>query len=93
MLSIMNQVRNPHPCCSAFICIAAAIFALSCRSGNSSKNIPFITPGAVVDQELAPGQVEAFQIILDAGQYSRIAVQQHGIEATLAILGPEGHSR
>jgi CHAT domain-containing protein len=87
---MMNQVRNLHFCRPALVCITVAIFTLCCRPANSNKTIPFISPGAVVEAELAPGQVEAFQIFLEAGQYLRVGVQQQGIEATLALLDPEG---
>ena len=72
------------------LCIVSAIFLINCRSGQISKEIPFLTPNTVAEKELAAGQVAAFRISLDAGQYLRVVVQQRALEATLAFIGPDG---
>lgn len=72
------------------LCIASAVFLINCRSAQINKDIPFISPGTVIEKELAAGQVAAFQVTLDAGRYLRIVLQQRAVEATIAILGPDG---
>jgi CHAT domain-containing protein/Tfp pilus assembly protein PilF len=49
-----------------------------------------IDPGSSIEREISSGRTQAYQIMLEAGKYLRIQVEQRGIDVTLALLAPDG---
>jgi CHAT domain-containing protein len=74
--------------CLVVLCVSGVACLLNCRSGRTPRNVRAIGIGTLIDKELASGEADAFQVLVEAGQYLHIVVQQQGIEGKVALLGP-----
>ncbi|MFY9821213.1 MAG: tetratricopeptide repeat protein, partial [Thermoanaerobaculia bacterium] len=63
---------------------AALLAAVPSQSPSS------LLPGRPVEGEMASGESQTYQVVLDAGHAFRIAVEQRGIDVVLEISGPAG---
>ncbi|HEX8138183.1 MAG TPA: CHAT domain-containing protein [Pyrinomonadaceae bacterium] len=50
-----------------------------------------LIPGETVRQEVTGAFVHTFRIQLEAGQYMRVIVEQHGVDVVVSLLGPDNH--
>ena len=48
--------------------------------------------GQPVERELAGGEVHAYHLPLDAGQYARVGVEQRGVDVVVSLFGPDGRN-
>jgi hypothetical protein len=46
--------------------------------------------GKPIERELSGGQSHSYKIVISSGQYSRIVVEQRGIDITVALFTPDG---
>ena len=46
--------------------------------------------GAPIDRELAGGEAHSYRVLLTAGQYLHVTVEQKGIDVVVTLSGPEG---
>jgi tetratricopeptide (TPR) repeat protein len=46
--------------------------------------------GATFERELAGGEIHAYTITLNAGQYLHVVVEQRGIDVVVTVFGPDG---
>ena len=53
-----------------------------------------LEPGAQIEKEIAGGETHYYRVVLVAGQYLRVAVEQRGVEVTTSLLfaAPSGAS-
>jgi CHAT domain-containing protein/Tfp pilus assembly protein PilF len=49
-----------------------------------------LEPGKSVERELSGGQSHSYKLAMISGQYSRIVVEQRGIDVALALFTPDG---
>ena len=68
----------PHLCCSLAL-------------GQAQDETP-LAPGQPVEREIAGGESHSYLIRLRAGQFIRVAVDQKGIDLTLALAAPQGEA-
>src|SRR5215204_2475459 len=59
------------------------------QSGDAA---PALKLGKAFERELAGGEVHAYQLTLDAGQYARVGVEQRGVDVLLSLFGPDDRS-
>jgi CHAT domain-containing protein/Tfp pilus assembly protein PilF len=62
----------------------------SAMSVRAQESVYSLSVGPPVMREMRGGEQHAFQVKLDAGQYTRIAVEQKGIDVVVALLGSDG---
>jgi CHAT domain-containing protein/tetratricopeptide (TPR) repeat protein len=60
------------------------------RPNNPQENVPALEAGKPVVRELAGGEAQVFQVMLNAGQYLQVQVDQRGIDAVLRLFAPGG---
>ena len=53
------------------------------------KDVRPLDPGKPIERELAGGQSHAYQIMLSAGQFMKVIVEQRGIDVVVGLLGPD----
>src|SRR5262249_45182267 len=49
-----------------------------------------LEPGKPVERELSGGQSHSYKITMVSGQYSRVVVEQRGIDVVVALFTPDG---
>src|SRR5688572_4596560 len=49
-----------------------------------------LTPGPLLEQELAGGKSHSYRVRLAANQYLKVVVNQKGIDVVVLVFGPEG---
>src|SRR5262249_16506909 len=49
-----------------------------------------VEPGKPVERELSGGQSHSYKLAMVSGQYSRIVIEQRGIDVVVALLTPDG---
>jgi CHAT domain-containing protein/Tfp pilus assembly protein PilF len=54
-------------------------------AGAAGEEIRPLRPGAVVEREIAAGQVHRYELALDAGHFARLVIEQHGIDVALTV--------
>jgi hypothetical protein len=79
----------------SFIIFLASFGAMLEPGGSPSqtpieKDIRALEPGTLIERELAGGGTHAYQLMLTAGQYLRIAIEQRGIDVVVTVTDPAG---
>jgi CHAT domain-containing protein len=79
----------------SILLITASIFVASSVGRNSqafvsSQQDMTLEQGRPAERELAGGQKHVYRIMLDAGQYASIIVEQRGIDVMVRVLKPDG---
>ncbi|HZM86878.1 MAG TPA: erythromycin esterase family protein [Blastocatellia bacterium] len=64
-------------------------FAAQPQSGTPSE-VRALEPGKTLEGEMAAGEVHAYRIDLEAGQFLRAVVNQRGIDLVVSVIGPDG---
>lgn len=54
------------------------------------KDALALDPGTPIERELAGGESHLYRIMLNAGEYLHVRVEQRGIDVVVALRGPEG---
>jgi CHAT domain-containing protein/tetratricopeptide (TPR) repeat protein len=68
-----------------------AVFAgESADNERGSDGLPLLTPGKPLTRELSAGEVHAYRVALDAGQYFQALAEQHGMDASVTLAAPDG---
>jgi CHAT domain-containing protein len=67
-----------------------AVVSLVLLTGATSPGEAHLEPGAGVEQQAAPGDVHAYDVAMDAGQYARIEVDQQGVDVVVTVTDPVG---
>lgn len=49
-----------------------------------------LEPGRTIEREIAAGEVHAYEVALEAGQFLRAVVNQHGVDVVVTVTGPQG---
>ncbi|MGE0132169.1 MAG: CHAT domain-containing protein [Blastocatellales bacterium] len=60
------------------------------QSSASQNELPLLEVGKTIEREMAGGETHSFQVLAQAGQYLRVALDQHGIDVRLDLLEPGG---
>src|SRR6266404_1522426 len=50
-----------------------------------------LVPGATVEKNLSSGETESYAVLLGAGDFVSITIEQQGIDVALSVLAPDGH--
>jgi CHAT domain-containing protein/Tfp pilus assembly protein PilF len=74
-------------CLCLFIVICLCV---SARAATLQGNTFVLVDGARVERTLAGGEKHLFRVVLNAGQYMRVVVEQQGIDLVVALVGPSG---
>ena len=69
-----------HPICSS---------AAPPQSGTPSE-VRALEPGKALEREMPAGEVHAYRIALEAGQFLKAVVNQRGIDLVVSVIGPDG---
>jgi len=67
-----------------------AVTARSTSVAQSEQDTLALEPGVPIERELIGGQAHAYRVMLAAGQYLHIVVEQRGIDVVVMLFGPEG---
>jgi len=77
---------------SLLLWLATTVLAQKRADSNQVvQDLRTLEPGTPIERDLAGGEIHAYQIALAVGQYLEVTVEQHGIEVSVAILGPNGN--
>jgi tetratricopeptide (TPR) repeat protein len=57
---------------------------------NDENEAWLLEPGKAIKRELAGGQSHTYRISLNAGQFLKVIVEQHGIDLVVQLSGPSG---
>ena len=73
----------------------ASILTLSCclqniSAAQSERGLDSLQLGKAIERQLAKDEAHSYALVLTAGQYARLTVDQLGIDVTVAIYGPDG---
>ena len=68
--------------------VASSSSALSTQTPQATDVRP-LKLGAVVERELAGGQMHSYQLTIDTGHYLQVIVEQHGVDVAVAVLAPD----
>ena len=68
--------------CTPLVTVPAAAAAQSAPAA--------LEVGKPITRELKGGEVHAYAVQLEAGQYARVSVDQEGIDILVAVFGPDG---
>ena len=60
------------------------------RVEQSETQAPRLEMGKPIERELAGGGAHSFLVILEAGQFLRLVVDQRGIDVVVTVFGPDG---
>lgn len=58
----------------------------------AADSLQALAPGNSIARELASAEIHSYQIILNAGQYLHITIEQHGISVGLTLQSPTGQT-
>ena len=58
--------------------------------GQDERAGDVLAPGKPIERELARGESHSYRLRLAAGQFCRVVVDQHGIDAVVTLYGPDG---
>ena len=88
-----RRVRFPRAIYRHLIlwCATLAGASITVDAAQSTAATP-LSPGAPVERELSGGQSHAYEMILDAGQFLRLTVEQKGVDIVLKLIGPGGQT-
>src|SRR4051812_22636825 len=70
--------------------VSSVLFMQSAASTNVQGEITILTPGEIIEREMATGESYSFKVALRAGQYLRVVVEQSGINLIVALSAPNG---
>ena len=71
--------------------VGGLLFALCCLSGLAvAQGTNSLEPGRAVEREIAGGESHTYQLVLQAGQFVRVVVEQNGIDVAVALIAPDG---
>src|SRR5215510_10294687 len=65
----------------------------SAREGSAPQNgqeTNSLEPGQPIERELSGGQTHTYKIAMIPGQYTKIVVEQRGVDVTVLLINPEG---
>lgn len=54
------------------------------------QDAPTLEPGKPIERELAGGQSHSYRFTINAGQYSRVVVEQRGVDVVVVLYAPDG---
>ena len=60
------------------------------QQSDSQSNIIALRQGEPLEEKITRGQAHAFGLVLEAGRYAEILIEQQGIDLTVSISNPDG---
>jgi CHAT domain-containing protein/Flp pilus assembly protein TadD len=60
------------------------------KAADEEKDVRSLEMGKPIEREIAGGQNHLYQIMLAAGQFLNIVVEQRGVDVVVTLLGPDG---
>jgi CHAT domain-containing protein/tetratricopeptide (TPR) repeat protein len=70
--------------------LRSRFFASGGTALQDNQQLRRLEPGKPIERELAGGQSHSYQLSLEAGQYAKLEVDQHGIDVVIRLLGQDG---
>ncbi len=70
----------------------AGLLALCTVSCKEPGGLPELIPGQSLDGELAPGEARAYALVLAAGQFVHLVVDQMGVDVETTLFDPDGEA-
>lgn len=88
--ALLSAFRSAIHC--AFALSLGALLWLGSQSDAAQNNqdVRTLEPDKPIERELAGGQSHAYQVMLAAGQFLRVVVEQRGINVVVKLSGPDG---
>src|SRR5690242_1868579 len=73
-----------------FLFLLLALLSFEALKAQDGKDVLTLEPGKPIERELDGGQSHSYRILLTAGQYVHIVVDQRGIDVVVTLVGPDG---
>jgi tetratricopeptide (TPR) repeat protein len=91
-LLFMFATASPARTLCSFVEPKARKYQTSAESGDQTvpNDLVILDPGKPISRELSGGEVHSYKIILTAGQYLRVAVDQRGINLIVTLYDANG---
>lgn len=79
-------------CVRAAACLLLLIGAVNAETSTAQEqsSVHTLTIGQPVAREMRGGEEHTYQVTLNAGQYTRVVLEQKGIDVVLGLFGPDG---
>ncbi|MCI0563011.1 MAG: PPC domain-containing protein, partial [Nitrososphaera sp.] len=77
----------------AYLLFLSESLVMAQNRADSSKvmhDVLILEPGKPIERELKGGEVHTYQIVLNAGQYLHVVVDQRGIDVVVTLFAPDG---
>lgn len=75
--------------CVVYLLIVLAVYPPSRSStAQAQAGATTLAAGDKLKREMAGGETQIFRVVLSAGQYVRVVVEQQGIDVAVALIGP-----
>ena len=72
------------------LCLLILLFVCLMPQFGYSQEVTTLESGKPIERELAGGQKHSYQIVLSAGQYVMVTVEQRGIDVSVRLFGVDG---
>jgi CHAT domain-containing protein/tetratricopeptide (TPR) repeat protein len=86
-------MRCPYMTCAVALLTVAIFSLLPTKMTGMAQQVPearTLEPGKPIERELLGGQSHAYQLVLAAGQYLHLLVEQRGIDVVIKVYGLGG---
>ena len=87
-------MQRPIPLHSTMFLAAILLFAPVNRAAQDqaqpSKTVVTLEPDKAIERAMAGGDVHDYKVLLKAGQFLHLVVDQRGIDVVVSLLGPDG---
>jgi erythromycin esterase len=72
------------------IVLVRAACAAGAPAQSGTPEVRTLEAGRTIERDMAAGEIHAYQIALDAGQFLRAIVNQRGVDVVVTVTGPGG---
>lgn len=86
---VVTMIAVTIPTLSFAFTEAAAKSSLRQATASVQRDVRELKPGAPIGRELAGGETHSYRLIVTAGQYARVVVEQKGIDVVVKLFGPD----
>jgi erythromycin esterase len=87
-------MERPIPLQTTVFVAVMLSFAPLIRGGQEpsepGKTVSILEPGKAIERAMAGGDVHDYKVLLKAGQFLHLVVDQRGIDVVVSLLGPDG---
>ncbi len=70
--------------------LAAAVGPLSPADQDTVSPPTMLVDGVVLERKMAPGETHRYELVLRAGEYVQVTIEQQGVDVAQTVTGPDG---